>query len=72
MRQVKIFKNVESNLGELEKEVNSWISQSGAQIVGITGNIAPQSDSSVAGGGLSKSAFPPSDVVIIVLYETST
>ena len=72
MQQVKIFKNVENNLGELEQEVNAWISQSGARIVSLTGNIAPQSDPSVAGGGLGNSTFPPSDVVIIVLYETST
>ncbi len=71
LQRVKIFKNVENNLGELEKEINAWISQSGAQIISLTGNIAPQSDSSGAVGGLSNSAFPPSDVVIIVLYETS-
>jgi len=72
MQQVKIFKNVENNLGELEKEINGWISQSGAQIVSLTGNIAPQSDPSGASGGLSNSAFPPSDIVIIILYETPT
>ncbi len=71
MQQVKIFKNVENNLGELEKEINAWISQSGAQIVSLTGNIAPQSDPSTAGGGLSNSSFPPSDVVVIILYEKS-
>ena len=38
----------------------------------LTGNIAPQSDSSKAGGGLTNSTYPPSDVVVIVLYETST
>ena len=72
MQKVKIFKNVENNLGELEEDINSWISQSGAQVVSLTGNIAPQSDPSSAGGGLSNSSFPPSDVVIILLYETST
>ena len=71
MQQIKIFKNVENCLGELEKEVNTWISQSGVRIISLTGNIAPQSDPSGAKGGLSNSAFPPSDVVIIVLYETS-
>ena len=69
MQQVKIFKNVENNLGELEQDVNTWISQSGARVISVTGNIAPQSDPSGASGGLSNSAFPPSDVVIIVLYE---
>jgi hypothetical protein len=72
MQQVKFFKNVENNLSELEKEVNAWISQSGVRIVSLTGNIAPQSDRSGTGGGLSNSTFPPSDVLVIVLYETST
>lgn len=69
MQQIKIFKNVENNVGELEREINAWISQSGAQIISLTGNIAPQSDPSTGGGGLGNSSFPPSDVVIIVLYE---
>ncbi len=72
MQQVKIFKNVEANLSDLEKEINAWISESGARIVSLTGNIAPQSDPSGAGGGLSNSTFPPSDVIVIVLYETSS
>ena len=71
MQQIKIFKNVENNVSELEREINAWISQSGARIVSLTGNIAPQSDPSAASGGLGKSSFPPSDVVVIVLYETS-
>ena len=71
MQQIKIFKNVENNLSELEKEINGWIAQSGARIVSLTGNIAPQSDPTVAGGGLSNSTFPPSDVVVIILYEKS-
>ncbi len=71
MQQVKIFKNVENNLSELEEEINGWIAQSGAQIVSLTGNIAPQSDPSAPGGGLTNSTFPPSDVVVIILYEKS-
>ena len=70
MQQVKIFKNLESNVAELEKEVNAWIRQSGAQVVSITGNIAPQSEASTSGGSLG-SGFAPSDVVLIILYETS-
>lgn len=71
MQQVKIFKSLESDISSLESDVNAWIRQSNARIVAITGNIAPQSQpASDKAGGLTKSAFPPSDVVLIVLYET--
>ena len=70
MQQVKIFKGVESDVSVLEKEVNAWIRQSGAQVISITGNIAPQSQElGKKTGSLGKSAFPPSDIVLIVLYE---
>ncbi len=72
MQQVKLFKGLESDLSTLEGEVNAWIRQSGAKIVSITGNIAPQSEKSgAAPGGLGKGQFSPSDVILIVLYETS-
>jgi len=70
MQQVKIFKGVENDLAGLEAEVNAWIRQSGARVVSLTGNIAPQSPSSRAGGGLTQGTFAPSDVVLVVLYET--
>jgi uncharacterized phosphosugar-binding protein len=71
VQQVKIFKSLESDIAELESDINTWIRQSGAKIVAITGNIAPQSQpASDKTGGLSKSPFPPSDVVIIVVYVT--
>ena len=70
MQQVKIFAGLEGNLKELEREVNAWIRQSGATILSITGNIAPQSSPAGAkSSGLGQGAYAPSDVVIIVLYE---
>ncbi len=72
MRQVKLFKGIESDVTVLEGEVNAWIRQSGVRVLNITGNIAPQSEKPGAtGGGLGKSAFAPSDVILIVLYETA-
>lgn len=72
MQQVKIFKGVEADITALEKEVNAWIRQSRAKVVSVTGNIAPQSETREStGGGLGKGAFPPSDVILIVLYETA-
>jgi len=71
MQQVKLFKGLESDVAALEGEVNAWIRQSGARVISVTGNIAPQSQkAAAASGGLGKSPFSPSDVILIVLYET--
>ena len=72
MQQVKIFKSLESDVRTLEKEVNEWIRQSGARILSITGNIAPQSESpGSTARGIGQSCYPPSDVVLVVLYEVA-
>jgi len=73
MQKIKIFKGVENELAALEAEVNAWLAASKARVKQIIGNIAPQSPTaSVQGGhGLTKSEFPPSDVLIIVLYESN-
>lgn len=70
MQQVKLFKGVENEVGVLEKEINDWLSRSGAKVVTLTGNIAPQSTKSGAPGGLGKGSFSPSDILVMVLYET--
>ena len=70
MRLVKVFKGVESDVSALEREVNAWIRQTGAEVVTVSGNIAPQTVAPGSkSGGLSQSGFAPSDVVIVVLYE---
>ena len=70
MQQVKIFKTIEAEVSELEAEVNAWIQETGAKILSISGNIAPQSG---AGEGkvtaLGGSQFASSDVLLVVLYE---
>jgi len=72
MRQVKIFKTVETEVSELEGQVNAWIEETGAKIISISGNIAPQSSTGDGKAiGLSGSQFASSDVMLIVLYETS-
>ncbi len=71
MQQVKIFKGAEGDIGSLENEINAWIRENGAKIVSITGNIAPQSQSLKTGaGGMDRITYPPSDVLVILLYET--
>lgn len=63
MRQVKIFKSIESELWNMEKDVNNWAQETGAQIISVTGNISPQT------GGSASHGFSSSDVLIVVLYE---
>jgi hypothetical protein len=71
MQQVKLFKSVENEVDSLEKEINDWLSRSGAKVLSVTGNIAPQSVKPDGGGGLGKGSFNPSDVLVVVLYETA-
>ncbi len=63
MRRVKIFKSIESELWTMEKEINTWLEESGSQVVSVTGNIAPQS------GGTAGHGFSASDILIVVVYE---
>jgi len=72
MQQVKLFKGLESELGALENEVNRWLRQRCARVISISGNIAPQTFNPEAqGGGLSKTVFSPSDVLLVVLCEVA-
>ncbi len=64
MRLVKLFTEREDHAKGLEKEINTWIEQSGAHVVSVTGNVAPQSQISYPD---KKPA--PSDVLIVVVYE---
>lgn len=73
MQQVKIFKGVENDLASLEREINGWLAESRASVKQMIGNIAPQSLAGAAQGahGLTKSEFPPSDILVLLLYEKS-
>ncbi len=72
MQQVKIFKSVETNLDDLEQEINDWIRQSGAKVLSIHGNIAPQSGvSDTKQLSLQQTTGTSSDVLILVLYEAA-
>ena len=64
MRQVKLFKGVEAETSRLESEINDWIRKSDARVVRISGNIAPQTMSSVGDRPMSGS-----DLFVIVEYE---
>lgn len=70
MHQIKIFKGLESDIGGLEAEVNTWLAgKPDAKIVQIFGNIAPQSaPADEKSPGLPTGAFLPSDLLVIVHY----
>ncbi len=67
MQKVKFFKSIESELTALEKEINAWIKTTGAKVISIHGNIAPQTAVSQAPMG----TFSSSDVLIVIHYETT-
>jgi hypothetical protein len=71
MHQIKIFKGIEADVSVLELEVNEWLAKSNATVVHVFGNIAPQSNAKDGGGGLSGSRFAPSDVMLVVVYESA-
>ena len=73
MQQVKIFKSHEDAVDHLEEEINQWLTSTGARVISMTGNIAPQSIASAPEqkATLSRGNFAPSDVMVIVLYETA-
>jgi hypothetical protein len=72
MQQVKIFKSIESEVNALEQEINEWLRTSGVRVLQIFGNIAPQSQAyEPVTSGPAQGGFVPSDVLLVVLYETS-
>jgi len=66
MQKVKLFKSIESELLNMEKEINDWIESTGAKVISVTGNIAPQTGS---GAGAPLGSFSASDVLVVVMYE---
>jgi hypothetical protein len=66
MSKVKLFKSIESELLNMETEINDWINTTGARVISITGNIAPQTGS---GAGAPLGSFSASDVLIVIMYE---
>ena len=65
MQQVKIFKSVDTELPEMERQINRWMRKSGARVLSITGNLATQPASSQG----PMNSFAAGDVMVIVLYE---
>ena len=78
MQQVKIFTGLEGATGALTEEINDWIRDSGAEVLQISGNIAPQSAAGVEhsttlpGSTGGTHHRPPSDILIIILYSKAS
>ena len=71
MLQIKTFIGREDHTSELDDAVNTWIAESGAKVVSITGNIAPQSilPGKDSPSGTPGRRFAPSDLFVLVTYE---
>ena len=69
MQHIKIFRGLESDLARLETEINKWLVDSGARVLQMTGNIAPQSLRNASKEVLQQGDFLPSDVLLVLLYE---
>ena len=68
MQQVKIFKTVDTELPDMEKQINRWMRKSGARILSIDSNMTAQGGTK--DGPLN--SFAAGDVLLIVLYEIDT
>lgn len=69
MQQVKIFKSVDTEIPEMERQINRWMRKSGARVLSITGNITSQNATSSGGAGGGLNSFAAGDVLLIVLYD---
>lgn len=71
MHQIKIFKGLEDDTSTIEHDVNKWLKENQVKVVQVFGNVAPQAlSSAVMKSTLTRTNHPPSDVLLVVLYET--
>ena len=70
VHQIKIFKGLEDDTSTIEHDVNQWLRESQVRVLQIIGNVAPQTLAAEAvRNTLSRTNHPPSDVMLVVLYE---
>ncbi len=70
MHQIKLFKGIEGALSELEAEVNEFLKSVQGEVINISGNIAPQSNTSTGETRGLGTGLPPSDVIVVIHYKT--
>ena len=64
MKQVKLFKGIETEMHNLEEEVNSWIESNGVNVISITGELS--APASMTPG---QERMSGSDLLVVVVYE---
>jgi hypothetical protein len=71
VHQIRLFKHVETEIRDMEKEINDWLKKTNARVVQVCGNIAPQSakDNSPSGSS-GRKQFGASDLFVAVVYDT--
>ncbi|MCD0459593.1 DUF4827 domain-containing protein [Roseiconus lacunae] len=65
MQQVKIFKSTDTELEDMEKQINRFIRKNDIRVLSISGNHS--SASSASNGPMN--TFAGGDVTVILLYE---
>jgi hypothetical protein len=71
MQQIKLFVGTESEVRTLEDEANAWLRESGAEVVQMFGNIAPQTMAHVVTKTESTGRrYQPSDLFLAIVYES--
>ena len=69
MHQIKLFKSIEPDVSVLEQEINDWLTESGAKVVNVFGNIAPQTSKETSLASSMGRAYAPSDLFVAIVYE---
>lgn len=70
MHQIKLFVGIESDIRQLESDINGWLKETNAEVVNMFGNIAPQTTGAEAPRSTeSLRRFQPSDLFVAVVYE---
>lgn len=72
VHQIKIFKGLEDDTSTIEHDVNQWLRDNKVRVIQVFGNVAPQTLApETVKNTLTRTNHPPSDVFLVVLYETS-
>lgn len=69
MHQIRLFKGVETEVRELEKEVNAWLKENNVRVVHMSSNIAPQTHEPAPVGVAKSRQYAPSDLLVSIVYE---
>jgi hypothetical protein len=68
VQQVKIFRGADTEVEDIEKQINRFIRKNGIRVLSITGNFA----SNPPTGSSAMSSFAGGDIMIILLFETDS